>query len=199
MIGSGIVVLGLSYVPRSSSHRREWPEWRQCRARRCCTPRCTSRRRKSHERLGNGRARNVLISIVEWTAQQLGRAYQRVAKEDGMTSMALRMVLSRPGCSEPRRRSGAAEAPPTICLRQRPRRRRRRRDRGLMEHHRHHHHGGVTLFIAMSLDTLGVSPNSRRPSRSSEPSFTRGWSGTRRGAEPCGHPGRRVAAGASTC
>ncbi len=29
---------------------------------------------------------------------------------------------------------------------------------GLMEHHRFHHHGGVTLFIAMSLDTLGVSP-----------------------------------------
>ncbi len=28
----------------------------------------------------------------------------------------------------------------------------------LMEHHRYHHHGGVTLFIAMSLDTLGVSP-----------------------------------------
>ncbi len=32
---------------------------------------------------------------------------------------------------------------------------------GLMEHHRHHHHGGVTLFIAMSLDTLGVSPDQR--------------------------------------
>jgi Spy/CpxP family protein refolding chaperone len=30
---------------------------------------------------------------------------------------------------------------------------------GLMEHHRHHHHGGVTLLIAMSLDTLGVSPD----------------------------------------
>jgi Spy/CpxP family protein refolding chaperone len=30
---------------------------------------------------------------------------------------------------------------------------------GLTEHHRHHHHGGVTLFIAMSLDTLGVSPD----------------------------------------
>jgi Spy/CpxP family protein refolding chaperone len=29
---------------------------------------------------------------------------------------------------------------------------------GLVEHHRYHHHGGVTLFIAMSLDTLGVSP-----------------------------------------
>jgi hypothetical protein len=28
----------------------------------------------------------------------------------------------------------------------------------LMEHHRHHHHGGVTKFIAMSLDTLGVPP-----------------------------------------
>jgi Spy/CpxP family protein refolding chaperone len=27
----------------------------------------------------------------------------------------------------------------------------------LMEHHRHHHHGGVTKFIAMSLDTLGVA------------------------------------------
>jgi Spy/CpxP family protein refolding chaperone len=32
---------------------------------------------------------------------------------------------------------------------------------GLLEHHRHHHHGGVTLFIAMSLDTLGVSPDQR--------------------------------------
>ncbi|HEY1536979.1 MAG TPA: Spy/CpxP family protein refolding chaperone [Polyangiaceae bacterium] len=32
---------------------------------------------------------------------------------------------------------------------------------GLMEHHRFHHHGGVTLFIAMSLDTLGVSPEQR--------------------------------------
>jgi Spy/CpxP family protein refolding chaperone len=29
---------------------------------------------------------------------------------------------------------------------------------GLVEHHRHHHHGGVTLFVAMSLDTLGVAP-----------------------------------------
>jgi Spy/CpxP family protein refolding chaperone len=29
---------------------------------------------------------------------------------------------------------------------------------GLMEHHRYHHHGGVTLLLAMSLDTLGVSP-----------------------------------------
>jgi Spy/CpxP family protein refolding chaperone len=31
----------------------------------------------------------------------------------------------------------------------------------LMEHHRYHHHGGVTLFIAMSLDSLGVSPEQR--------------------------------------
>jgi Spy/CpxP family protein refolding chaperone len=28
----------------------------------------------------------------------------------------------------------------------------------LLEHHRHHHHGGVTRFILLSLDTLGVSP-----------------------------------------
>jgi Spy/CpxP family protein refolding chaperone len=32
---------------------------------------------------------------------------------------------------------------------------------GLTEHHRYHHHGGVPLFIAMSLDTLGVSPEQR--------------------------------------
>jgi hypothetical protein len=28
----------------------------------------------------------------------------------------------------------------------------------LVEHHRHHHHGGVTKFVALSLDTLGVPP-----------------------------------------
>jgi Spy/CpxP family protein refolding chaperone len=28
----------------------------------------------------------------------------------------------------------------------------------LIEHHRHHHHGGVARFVAMSLDTLGVTP-----------------------------------------
>jgi Spy/CpxP family protein refolding chaperone len=27
----------------------------------------------------------------------------------------------------------------------------------LVEHHRHHHHGGVALFLALSLDSLGVS------------------------------------------
>jgi Spy/CpxP family protein refolding chaperone len=32
---------------------------------------------------------------------------------------------------------------------------------GLIEHHQHHHHGGVTLLIALSLDTLGVSPDQR--------------------------------------
>ncbi|MFI5299775.1 MAG: Spy/CpxP family protein refolding chaperone [Polyangiales bacterium] len=32
---------------------------------------------------------------------------------------------------------------------------------GMLEHHRYHHHGGVMLFIAMSLDTLGVSPEQR--------------------------------------
>jgi Spy/CpxP family protein refolding chaperone len=31
----------------------------------------------------------------------------------------------------------------------------------LMEHHRHHHHGGVTLMIALSLDTLGISSEQR--------------------------------------
>jgi Spy/CpxP family protein refolding chaperone len=32
---------------------------------------------------------------------------------------------------------------------------------GLMERHRYHHHGAVTLFIAMSLDTLAVSPEQK--------------------------------------
>lgn len=32
---------------------------------------------------------------------------------------------------------------------------------GLVEHHRHHHYGGVTLLLAMSLDTLGVSPEQK--------------------------------------
>jgi Spy/CpxP family protein refolding chaperone len=31
----------------------------------------------------------------------------------------------------------------------------------LREHHRHHHHGGITRFIAMSLDTLGTDDNKR--------------------------------------
>jgi Spy/CpxP family protein refolding chaperone len=31
----------------------------------------------------------------------------------------------------------------------------------LSEHHRHHHHGGITKFISMSLDSLGVSPDQR--------------------------------------
>ena len=29
------------------------------------------------------------------------------------------------------------------------------------EHHRHHHHGGIAMFIAMSLNTLGVTPEQR--------------------------------------
>ena len=31
----------------------------------------------------------------------------------------------------------------------------------LMDHHRHHHHGGLTQFIAMSLDTLGADDTKR--------------------------------------
>jgi len=29
---------------------------------------------------------------------------------------------------------------------------------GLVEHHRYHHHGGITLLVAMSVDTLDLSP-----------------------------------------
>ena len=31
----------------------------------------------------------------------------------------------------------------------------------LAEHHRHHHHGGIPMFVAMSLDTIGVDDNQR--------------------------------------
>ncbi len=31
----------------------------------------------------------------------------------------------------------------------------------VFEHHRHHHYGGVTMFVAMSLDTLGLTPEQR--------------------------------------
>jgi len=31
----------------------------------------------------------------------------------------------------------------------------------ILEQHRHHHHGGVTMFIAMALDTLAVAPAER--------------------------------------
>jgi Spy/CpxP family protein refolding chaperone len=31
----------------------------------------------------------------------------------------------------------------------------------LNDHHRHHHQGGVTMFIALSLDTLGLPPDQR--------------------------------------
>jgi Spy/CpxP family protein refolding chaperone len=32
---------------------------------------------------------------------------------------------------------------------------------GLSEMHRHHHHGGVTMLIALSVDTLGISPEQK--------------------------------------
>lgn len=35
----------------------------------------------------------------------------------------------------------------------------------LREHHRYHHHGGATLFIAMSIDTLGISDEQREAVR----------------------------------
>ena len=31
----------------------------------------------------------------------------------------------------------------------------------LKEHHRHHHHGGFAMFVAMSLDTLGTTPEQK--------------------------------------
>ncbi len=31
----------------------------------------------------------------------------------------------------------------------------------LTAHHRHHHHGGIPMFVAMSLDTIGVDDNQR--------------------------------------
>ena len=32
---------------------------------------------------------------------------------------------------------------------------------GLMEHHRYHHHAGLSMFVALSLETMGVAPEQR--------------------------------------
>jgi Spy/CpxP family protein refolding chaperone len=50
--------------------------------------------------------------------------------------------------------SATATAPPTETTEQED----EEASAELIEHHRHHHHGGVVRFIAMSLDTLGVTP-----------------------------------------
>jgi len=72
----------------------------------------------------------------------------------GMVVMALVGAVPTVGCG-----GGAANAPPSAT----PAHAADVDDvaAGLMEHHRHHHHGGVTLIIALSLDTLGVSPEQR--------------------------------------
>ena len=83
-----------------------------------------------------------------------------------MTSMARRMGIvatvffaagTMVGCGA----SSANTAPPVTAASAAPTDDDDAAASGLMEHHRYHHHGGVTLFIAMSLETLGVSPEQR--------------------------------------
>jgi Spy/CpxP family protein refolding chaperone len=50
----------------------------------------------------------------------------------------------------------AAETAPPVAAASSPEDEESAADLG--EHHRHHHHGGVVMFIAMTLDSLGVSP-----------------------------------------
>ena len=65
-------------------------------------------------------------------------------------------ALAAFGCSGKSGSSAGAATPPTVSSPASD-----EQMAGLLEHHRYHHHGGVTLFIAMSLDTLGVSPEKR--------------------------------------
>ena len=70
----------------------------------------------------------------------------------GMLSVLFGVTAVLGGCG-----GGAATAPPpTTATSAQPEDDEPAAD--LTEHHRHHHHGGVTMFIAMSLDTLGATP-----------------------------------------
>jgi len=70
----------------------------------------------------------------------------------GLILLGFASVASLPACSgstknqPPPATAGAAQEPADDVA------------MALMEHHRYHHHGGVTLFIAMSLDTIAVPP-----------------------------------------
>lgn len=46
----------------------------------------------------------------------------------------------------------------------------------LGEHHRHHHHGGVVMFIAMTLDSLSVSPEQQAAVEKSRETSSPRWS-----------------------
>jgi Spy/CpxP family protein refolding chaperone len=53
---------------------------------------------------------------------------------------------------------------------------------GLRAHHRHHHHGGVAMFVALSLDTLGAD-DAKRPQIEKLQADLRGRMGPARAAE----------------
>ncbi len=74
-----------------------------------------------------------------------------------VTGLALMVGVGLGACASNAAASGApptAEAQPAAADEQAA--------AELKEHHRHHHHGGVTQFIAMSLDTLGTD-EAKRP------------------------------------
>jgi uncharacterized membrane protein len=70
--------------------------------------------------------------------------------------VCLAAALAAFGCAGKSGNSAGAATPPTLSSPASD-----EQMAGLLEHHRYHHHGGVTLFIAMSLDTLGVAPEKR--------------------------------------
>ncbi|HEX4448473.1 MAG TPA: Spy/CpxP family protein refolding chaperone [Polyangiaceae bacterium] len=59
---------------------------------------------------------------------------------------------STPGASSPPGVSDVAPAGPTLVAQD------DESTAELKDHHRHHHHGGFAMFIAMSLDSLGTTP-----------------------------------------
>ncbi len=69
----------------------------------------------------------------------------------GLIAALLAAAMATVGCA------GASSAPPATAAGAPE----DEASSSLVERHRYHHHGGVTLFIAMSLDTLGVSPEQR--------------------------------------
>lgn len=82
-----------------------------------------------------------------------------------LTSFACVLFLAAHGCGSSSPPPAAPEAPPEVAAATEP------PDQvgvsedestaDLAEHDRHHHHGGIPMFVAMSLDTLGVDDNQR--------------------------------------
>jgi Spy/CpxP family protein refolding chaperone len=83
-----------------------------------------------------------------------------------LSSLACVLVLAAHGCGSsspppPAGPEGASEVAPATDPTDQVGANSDESTSDLVEHHRHHHHGGIPMFVAMSLDTIGVDDNQR--------------------------------------